>query len=349
MSYRVIQWATGNVGRAAIEGVAAHPELELVGCWVSSDAKVGRDAGEIAGIGALGVTATTDKQAIYDLDADCVVYSPMLADEGDVRALLASGKNLVTPVGWVYPFASTEVAELEGVCREAGVTLHGSGIHPGGITERFPLMLSSLCTGIRHVRAEEFSDIRSYATEFVVREIMMFGKTAEQAAASGMADLLGAGFGQSIDMIAAEMGWTLDPEKRVVHEVALATAPIDTPVGVLDPGTVAAQRFRWQGTVDGDPVITAAVNWLMGEEHLDPPWDFGPEGQRFEIAFDADPPLSATFHGIHPATLDEGIERNAGIVATAMHCVNAIPYVCDADPGIKTYLDLPLIAGRAGS
>ncbi len=349
MSYRVIQWATGNVGRAAIEGVAAHRELELVGCWVSSDAKVGRDAGEIAGIGALGVTATTDKQAIYDLDADCVVYSPMLADEGDVRALLASGKNLVTPVGWVYPFASSDVAELEGVCRQAGVTLHGSGIHPGGITERFPLMLSSLCTGIRHVRAEEFSDVRSYATEFVVREIMMFGKTAEQAAASGMADLLGAGFGQSIDMIAAEMGWTLDPEKRVVHEVALATAPIDTPVGVLDPGTVAAQRFRWQGTVDGDPVITAAVNWLMGEEHLDPPWDFGPEGQRFEIAFDADPPLSVTFHGIHPATLDEGIERNAGIVATAMHCVNAIPYVCDADPGIKTYLDLPLIAGRAGS
>ena len=349
MSYRVIQWATGNVGRAAIEGVAAHPELELVGCWVSSDAKVGRDAGEIAGIGALGVTATTDKQAIYDLDADCVVYSPMLADEGDVRALLASGKNLVTPVGWVYPFASSDVAELEGICRQAGVTLHGSGIHPGGITERFPLMLSSLCTGIRHVRAEEFSDIRSYATEFVVREIMMFGKTPEEAAASGMADLLGAGFGQSIDMIAAEMGWTLDPEKRVVHEVALATAPIDTPVGVLDPGTVAAQRFRWQGTVDGDPVITAAVNWLMGEEHLDPPWDFGPEGQRFEIAFDADPPLSVTFHGIHPATLDEGIERNAGIVATAMHCVNAIPYVCDADPGIKTYLDLPLIAGRAGS
>lgn len=347
MSYRVIQWATGNVGRAAIEGVAGHPELELVGCWVSSDAKAGRDAGEIAGIGPLGVTATTDKQAIYDLDADCVVYAPMLADETDVKAILASGKNLVTPVGWVYPFASTDVAELEGVCREAGVTLHGSGIHPGGITERFPLMLSSLCTNIRHVRAEEFSDIRSYATEFVVREIMMFGKTPEVAAQSGMADLLGHGFCQSIDMIAAEMGWELDADKRVVHETAVATEPIDTPVGVLEPGTVAAQRFRWQGTVDGDPVITAAVNWLMGEEHLDPPWDFGPEGQRFEIAFDADPPLSVTFHGIHPATLDEGIERNAGIVATAMHCVNAVPYVCAAEPGIKTYLDLPLIAGRA--
>ena len=349
MSYRVIQWATGHVGRAAIEGIAAQPELELVGCWVSSDAKAGRDAGEIAGIDPLGVTATTDKQAIYDLDADCVVYSPMLADEADVQAILASGKNLVTPVGWVYPFKSSDVAALEGVCRQAGVTLHGTGIHPGGITERFPLMISSLCTGIRHVRAEEFSDIRSYATEFVVREIMMFGKTAEQAAASGMAELLGHGFCQSIDMIADAMGWTLDPEKHVVHETAVATAPMYTPGGVLETGTVAAQRFRWQGTVDGDPVITAAVNWLMGEEHLEPPWDFGPEGQRFEIAFDADPPLSVTFHGIHPATLDEGIERNAGIVATAMHCVNAVPYVCAAEPGIKTYLDLPLIAGRAGS
>ncbi|HMQ25875.1 MAG TPA: hypothetical protein PKA98_07800, partial [Acidimicrobiales bacterium] len=221
MGYRVIQWATGNVGRAAIEGVAGHPELELVGCWVSSDAKAGRDAGEIAGIDPLGVTATTDKQAIYDLDADCVVYAPMLADEADVKAILASGKNLVTPVGWVYPFASTDVAELEGVCRQAGVTLHGTGIHPGGITERFPLMLSSLCTDVRHVRAEEFSDIRSYATEFVVREIMMFGKSPEQAAQSGMADLLGHGFGQSIDMIAAAMGWALDPAKHVVHETAV--------------------------------------------------------------------------------------------------------------------------------
>lgn len=346
MAHRVIQWATGNVGRAAIEGVLGHRDLELVGCWVHSDAKDGLDVGDIVGTGPAGVTATTDRDAILAMDADCVVYSPMLADPADVLALLASGKNLVTPVGWVYPFVAHDVAALEAVCREAGVTLHGTGIHPGGITERFPLMLSSLCTDIRHVRAEEFSDIRSYATEFVVREVMMFGKTPEEAAASGMAGLLGDGFGQSIDMIAAEMGFALDAEKRVTHETALATAPIDTPVGVLAPGTVAAQRFQWQGTVGGVPVITAAVNWLMGEEHLDPPWTLG-SGQRFEISFDADPPLEVTFGGLHPDTPEAGVERNPGIVATAMHCVNAIPYVCEAEPGIRTYLDLPLVAGRA--
>ena len=246
----------------------------------------------------------------------------------------------------MYPFESRDVAELEAICRKAGVVLHGSGIHPGGITERFPLMLSSLCTDIRGVRAEEFSDIRSYATEFVVREVMMFGKTPDEMSRSSMGALLGDGFGQSIDMVASEMGVTLDPVKTTTHQWAVATAPIDTPVGVLEPGTVAAQRFEWAGTVDGEPVIVAAVNWFMGEEHLDPAWTFGPEGQRFEVTIDGDPPARLVFHGLHPESLAAGIERNAGIVATAMHCVNAIPYVCQAEPGIRSYLDLPLIAGR---
>ena len=346
MALKVIQWATGNVGRAAIGGVVAHPELELVGCWVHSAEKDEIDAGVLAGIEPIGVAASTDKAAVLALDADCVVYSPMLADESDVRAILASGKSVVTPVGWVYPFASRDVSELEDICRQAGVVLHGSGIHPGGITERFPLMLSSLCTDIRGVRAEEFSDIRSYATEFVVREVMMFGKTPEQMAASRMGVLLGDGFGQSIDMVATELGISLDAEKSTLHEWAVATAPIDTPVGALEAGTVAAQRFEWSGTVSGVPVITAAVNWFMGEDHLDPAWSFGPEGQRFEVTIDGDPPARLTFHGLHPQSLAAGVERNAGIVATAMHCVNAIPYVCAAEPGIRTYLDLPLIAGR---
>lgn len=343
---RVVQWATGNVGRAAIEGIVAHPELELVGCWVHSEDKDGVDAGELAGIGPVGVAATTDREAILAMDADCVVYAPMLADPADVTALLASGKSVVTPVGWVYPFAAHDVAALEATCRQAGVVLHGTGIHPGGITERFPIVLSALCTDIAHVRAEEFSDIRTYATEFVVREVMMFGKEPHAAAQSPMPRLLADGFGQSIDMIAAAMGVTLDADKPVTHEWAVATEPIDTPVGVLEVGTVAAQRFTWSGTVDGVAVITAAVNWFMGEEHLDPPWTFGEGGERFEVTFDADPPLHVVFHGLHPESIEAGIERNAGIVATAMHCVNAIPYICAAEPGIRTYLDLPPVAGR---
>ena len=46
---RVIQWATGGVGKAAIECVLNHRQLELVGCWVHSADKNGLDVGQILG------------------------------------------------------------------------------------------------------------------------------------------------------------------------------------------------------------------------------------------------------------------------------------------------------------
>ena len=125
------------------------------------------------------------------------------------------------------------------------------------------------------------------------------------------------------------------------------SGPIDSPIGPIEPGRVAAQRFTWQGCVRGEPVVTARTNWFMGEEHLDPPWSFGPEGERFEVEVTGDPSSKVTFHGWHPESIQAGLARNPGIVATAIHGVSAIPAVCRAAPGIRTYLDLPLVAGRA--
>ena len=188
---RVIQWATGGVGKAAIECVLNHPQLELAGCWVHSADKNGRDVGEILGIEALGVTATSSIDEVLALDADCVVYSPLIPNDDEVMAILRSGKNVVTPVGWVYPdLSNPAVKAIADAAVEAGVTLHGSGIHPGGITERFPLMISSLSSAVTHVRAEEFSDIRTYNAPDVVRHIMGFGGTPEEAIQGPMASLL---------------------------------------------------------------------------------------------------------------------------------------------------------------
>ena len=189
MAYRVIQWATGGVGRASIEGILSHPELELVGCWVHTTEKVGKDAGELCGMAALGVVATNDIEEILALEADCVMYSPIMPDRGIVRRILESGKNVVTPLGWFYP-ETKDVADLEEACQKNQVTLHGTGIHPGGITERFPLMVSALSRDITHVRAEEFSDIRTYAAPFVVSDIMGFGKTPQETASSPMLDMI---------------------------------------------------------------------------------------------------------------------------------------------------------------
>ena len=345
-AHRVIQWATGGVGRAAMEGVLDHPDLELVGCWVHSDDKDGVGVGELIGRDPIGITASSDVDAVLAIDADCVLYSPLFADPAVVKRILESGKNVVTPLGWFYP-AAGERAEFDGVCRAAGVTLHGTGIHPGGITERFPLVLSALAGSVTHVRAEEFSDIRTYGAVDVIRDWMLFGATPEHARTSIMTVALGAGFQQSVWMLADELGFDIEPELRTTHEMAVATQPIDSPIGPIEPGLVAAQRFRWEGLVDGEPVITAAVNWLMGDEHLDPPWRFGPEGERFEVEVTGDPGVKVVFKNLHPESIAAGLERNPGIVATAMHCVNAIPYVCDAEPGLLTYLDLPPVAGRA--
>jgi len=345
MTYRVIQWATGGVGKAAIEGVLAHPELELVGCWVHSADKNGLDVGTIVGIDPIGVAASNDKDAVLALDADCVLYSPLVPDPREVESILRAGKNVVTPVGWFYPGERDQ--RLEDAAREAGVTLHGTGINPGGITELLPLIFSALSSAVTSVRGEEYSDIRTYDAPNVVRHIMMFGGTPEEAMGGPMLGLLSGGFIQSLRMIIDEMGFDPAAEIRTSQQVAVATAPIDSPIGPIEPGHVAAQRFQWDAVLGDQVIARVAVNWLMGEENLDPAWNFGPAGERFEVEVQGDPSSFVTIKGWQPDTIEEGLIRNPGITATAFHCVNSIPYVCQAEPGIKSYLDLPLIAGRA--
>ncbi|WP_183098231.1 NAD(P)H-dependent amine dehydrogenase family protein [Nocardioides pelophilus] len=345
MSLRVIQWATGGVGRAAIEHIQRHPDLELVGCWVHSAEKAGKDVGEILGTEPIGVVATDDIEAILAMDADCVLYSPLMPNPKEVAALLRSGKNVVTPLGWFWPSAE-ERARMEPAALEGGVTLHGTGIDPGGATEQQPLFFAGLSSAITFVRGEEWSDIRTYNAPDVVRHIMGFGGTPEEALSGPMLALLSNGFEQSVRMSLDTLGFA-DAEIRSHREVAVATAPIESPIGTVEPGQVAAQRFSWEAYVGETLVVRVAVNWLMGDEHLDPPWTFGPGGERFEVEVKGDPDCHVTIHGWHPATVAAGLERNPGIVVTAAHCVNSIPYVCAADPGIVTFVDLPLVTGRA--
>jgi hypothetical protein len=225
MTFRVVQWATGGVGKAAIEGVLKHPELELVACWVHSADKSGKDVGEIIGREPIGVLATGNVADILAMDADCVIYAPVIPQLDEVAALLRSGKNVVSPVGWFYP-AEKEAALLQAACVDGGVTLHGTGINPGGITELHPLMFSALSSAVTFMRGEEFSDIRSYGAPDVVRWIMRFGDTPEEAMSSPMLKLLSGGFIQSVRMCLDVLG-VRDAQITTSQQVAVATAPID--------------------------------------------------------------------------------------------------------------------------
>jgi hypothetical protein len=346
MALRVVQWATGSVGVAAINAVLEHPDLELVGCWVHSKAKAGKDVGEIIGTEPIGVSATASAEEILALDADAVVYAPLLPDVDEVAALLRSGKNVVSPVGWFYP-SESEAAPLEAAAREGGATLHGAGIGPGGATELLPLLLSVMSTGITHVRAEEFSDLRTYGAPDVVRHVMGFGGPPETALKGPMQKLLNGGFFQSVRLVVDRLGFNADPLIRTSQQVAVATAPIESPIGVIAPGEVAGRRFTWDAVVTNTIVVRVAVNWLMGEENLSPAWSFGPAGERYEMEIRGHPNTFVTVKGWQPDSIEDGLKSNPGVVATAAHCVNAIPATCAAAPGIKSFFDLPPLTGRA--
>jgi 2,4-diaminopentanoate dehydrogenase len=344
MGLRVVQWATGGVGVAAIKGVLEHPDLELVGCWVHSEDKAGKDVGSIIEGEPLGVTATNSVDEILALDADAVVYAPLLADIEQLSSLLRSGKNVVTPAGWFYP-SGRSATTLRAAAEEGNATLHGTGIAPGGISDKFPLMMSIMSTGVTFVRAEEFSDLRSYEAPDVLRHVMGFGDTPDKALTGPMLKMQDGLFIQAVRMIVDKVGFKADPNVRSSQEVAAATAPIDSPLGIIEPGQVAGRKFHWEALVGDEVVVRVTVNWFMGEENLNPAWTFGPEGQRYEMEVSGNPDFTVTVKGFQSEIGGEGPEY--GIVGTAAHCVNSIPAVCAAKPGIATYLDLPLISGKA--
>ena len=162
-----------------------------------------------------------------------------------------------------------------------------------------------------------------------------------------MQKILDSGFIQAVRMVVDQMGFDADPRIRATQDVAVATAPIDSPIGVIEPGQVAARKFHWEAMVGDEPVVRVTVNWFMGHENFDPPWSFGPAGERYEMEVKGNPDFQVVIKGFQPETVEQGLESNNGVVATAAHCVNSVPAVCAAPPGVATYLDLPLISGKA--
>ena len=182
-----------------------HPELELAGCWVHSQDKDGRDVGEIVGTSPLGVAATSSIDDILAIDADAVVYAPLIATR--MKSPRCCGPARTSSARWggsIRPSARPQ--PLAAACAEGNVSLHGTGIHPGGVTEVFPLMFSAVSSAVTFVRAEEFSDIRTYGAPDVVRHIMCFGGTREEAESGPMLKLLTGGFKQSIHMVLQALG-----------------------------------------------------------------------------------------------------------------------------------------------
>ncbi|MEM7409663.1 MAG: dihydrodipicolinate reductase [Myxococcota bacterium] len=338
---RVIQWATGSVGRHAIPAIVEDPALELAGVWVFSEEKEGVDAGTLAGIEPLGVAATRDVDALLALGADCVLYAPLLTDLDEMCRLLASGLDVVTPSGWVYLKEGKAKRKIEAACAEGRSSLHGTGIHPGFGGDRLPIVMSGLSRRIDRIRVIEVCNmsVMSESPEMVMGALG-FGASAD-AARKRPPMLLGVMskiFFESMDLIAAGLGFELDDHKSS-FEFAVANEDLEVSAGKIPKGHVAGQHYEYLGLVAGEPVIEFQTYWRMSHD-IEPNWPYDAV-LEYIVEIDGEPPLRCSFG---PVT--DGESTEFGLQCTAMNCVNAIRPVCEAAPGIRTTLDLPPITAR---
>lgn len=334
---RVVQWATGNIGTKALREVLAHPQLELVGLWVHSADKAGRDAGELCGLPPVGVPATTAIDDVVALRPDCVLYMPRASDVDELCTLLAAGANVVSTCGMFHHPPSLDPAvraRVEDACAQGGTSVHSTGSSPGFITEALPLVLSSIQRRLDHLAIDEFADLSQRNSPGLLFDVMGFGRAADAFDPRRFAHGKWS-FGPSLRLVADALSIPLD-DVDSYGEVALAAHDVEIAAGTLPAGSVAAQRMVVSGTRRGREVLRFRANWYCTTD-LDPAWDLLDTGWR--VAVDGDAPLQLDIR--FPVPLERMGATTPGY--TANRAVNAVPVVCAAPPGIRTVMDLPAI------
>jgi hypothetical protein len=347
--YKVVVWATGRVGKLAIRAVADRTNLDLVGVWVHSESKEGQDAGILAGIDPLGVTATRDQEALLAGNAQCVVYTgpatnrPREAIE-DFCRILEAGKNIVTTSlpGLVYPRGSMRASALTRLTESAqrgNSSIYSTGIEPGFGCDLFAVALSSMSSRIYSVRGFEITDYSRDNLVYEMRELFGFGQPLEYQGGVMMPGVIKFGWGAAVTMVAEALGVQLD-DIRESCQYAPAPRRLETASGVIEPGTIGAMWFRCIGVVDGQEVITIEHVDRMCED-VAPDWPKSRAGGIdgvWRVIIEGEPSFDAEFEVGFNADEDS---TPHGLLATGMRAVNAIPWVCVAEPGIVDALHIP--------
>ena len=242
---------------------------------MTSADKVGRDAGELAGIDPVGVIATNDVDEILALDADCVHYAPLHANLDEMCRILESGKNLVTPAGFVFPDSTRpdEVERLRAACEAGGSSLHGTGIHPGFSGDLLPITMARLSFSIEQIIVQELADLRRHPSKNMVFDGLGFGRDPDEARADPSPIVLTMDkiFRESQMMLAAALGLEVD-EYSHEFDVAVAKRRLEIRSGVIEKGTVGGERFEWIAWSNGKPRVVFRSFWKTDDD-LEPNWD----------------------------------------------------------------------------
>ncbi|OBK40494.1 diacylglycerol kinase [Mycobacterium sp. 1245111.1] len=352
MAIRVAAIGTGNVGIHALRALITNPDYELTGVWVSSDSKAGKDAGELAGLDiSTGIKASTDLDAVLATGPQCAVYTAMADNRlpdalEDYRRILAAGVNVVgsSAVFLQYPWQTLPdnmLKPIEDAAREGNSSLFVNGIDPGFANDLIPLALAGTCQSVQQIRCMEIVDYATYDSATVMFDVMGFGKPLDEIPMLLQPGVLSLAWGSVVRQLAAGLGIELD---SVSEQQERVPAPEDFEIasGHIPKGSAAALRFEVQGIKDGHPVVVVEHVTRLRED-LCPDWPQPAQpGGCYRIEITGEPSYVVDVCLSSP----NGDHNHAGLVATAMRVVNAIPAVVAAPAGIRTTLDLPLVTGR---
>jgi 2,4-diaminopentanoate dehydrogenase len=352
MAIRVALIGPGNCGSLALRQLVEDKRFDLTGVWVSSDAKIGRDAGELAGLSiTTGVTAVNDLDAIVAAKPDCAVYCAMgdvrLPEAmADIRTLLAAGINVVGSAPGVlqYPWQvipDKYIERIEDAASVGNSSVFITGVDPGFATDLLPFALAGTCQSIEQIRTMEIADYATYDGETVMFDVMGFGNPIGEFPMLFQPGVLSIAWGTAVRQLAAGLGVEVD-EIRDSVEQEPAPEDLDVAAGHIAKGTVAALRFQIEGMVKGKPVIVVEhVTRLRAD--LRPDWaQPAHPGGSYRIEITGEP---SYFVDIVPTSRNGGAPH-AAILAAAARIVNSIPDVVKAAPGIRTTLDMPLVTGK---
>jgi hypothetical protein len=339
--YRVILWGPGYTGQGALREIARRPELELVGCLAYNSDKAGKDAMELVGEPPAGVLVTTDKEQIYALDADIVLYAARaMPDESERQQemvrLLSSGKNVTTTTAYHFPWQRGEdyVAPLEQACRAGGTTLHGTGVHPGWFIERQVLTATGLNNMVDEVHVREIVDISHHAGEAISGA--GFGMKPERLGKKTRKMILSRYYFETLAGLSHTLGLGVQEMTASINYLTSDREMVCAGLHVAE-GTVAVLDATWSGLVDGKPVITIREIWYLAKDLV--PNDVqivSPDMYEYEIK---GLPLDIT--GRVDLNVSDrrdvfGIDdlQSGGNLATSVQLITTIPAVVAAQPGI---------------
>lgn len=315
---RVAIVGLGAIGVEVLKAVMARPGLSLVA--VADPALVGRDAGEVAGIGACGVTVVGSAAEAFTggaADVALVLTGSGVAEVMPViEAAAASGVDVVsTCEDLAYAdHATPDLArQIDARARAGSITVIGTGVNPGFVMDRLPLTLAAACVRVDRVAVERVVDAAKRRAP--LRAKVGAGLTPDEFRAGVTAGRLGhRGFAESCALIGLGMGWVLDEIKTTIDPVVADRAGIPA-------GRVAGLRQSASGIRAGREVV-----------RLDLEMSIAAPDPHDRVVIDGDPPLEVVIR--------DGTHGDRGTVGTVL---SAIAPVIAAPPGLKTVLDLALV------